>query len=288
LERPDGREVERSRREAGLPPLLPGLPPLLAGLPTTCPLLATSPAGVEGSAGLVPNVESDVAEEVPSGLEARPSPESVPVVGQEVVQEMPDVGDAPMEEEVAAVMEGVEEEELTARLEPLEVALVTDFIAEQAVLEEALASRGFEELVAAETMQVENMEEAAPSTEVSDGNVAYEEEVGTFEIKLEGGESAGKRFQCVECGKELSTKNGLDYHMRTHTGYSPFQCELCLKRFKSSSLCSRHRQIHNTDKKYSCEVCSKSFAQKSNLSKHMDIHAGIKPFQVHRILKVLN
>ena len=91
--------------------------------------------------------------------------------------------------------------------------------------------------------------------------------------------STVKKFCCLECGKELNTKNGLDYHMRTHSGAHPFQCEICLKRFKSSSLCSRHRQIHSSDKKFSCKICGKGFAQKSNLSKHMDIHAGVRPFQ---------
>ena len=98
--------------------------------------------------------------------------------------------------------------------------------------------------------------------------------------------NAMKKFCCMECGKELNTKNGLDYHMRTHSGAHPFQCEICLKRFKSSSLCSRHRQIHSSDKKFSCKICGKGFAQKSNLSKHMDIHAGVRPFQVHSILAV--
>ena len=98
--------------------------------------------------------------------------------------------------------------------------------------------------------------------------------------------SAFKKFRCADCGKELNTKNGLDYHMRTHSGAHPFQCEICLKRFKSSSLCSRHRQIHSSDKKFSCKICGKGFAQKSNLSKHMDIHAGVRPFQVHSILTV--
>eukprot|EP00092_Neocalanus_flemingeri_P029854 GFUD01032412.1.p1 GENE.GFUD01032412.1~~GFUD01032412.1.p1 ORF type:complete len:1599 (+),score=470.99 GFUD01032412.1:1027-5823(+) len=88
-----------------------------------------------------------------------------------------------------------------------------------------------------------------------------------------------KKFQCNKCGKEFGTKNGLDYHERTHSGLSPFECDVCFKRFKSSSLCSRHKQIHSVTKKYNCDVCLKSFAQKSNLSKHMDIHAGIKPYQ---------
>jgi len=88
-----------------------------------------------------------------------------------------------------------------------------------------------------------------------------------------------KKYQCNKCGKEFGTKNGLDYHERTHSGLSPFECDVCFKRFKSSSLCSRHKQIHSITKKYNCDVCLKSFAQKSNLSKHMDIHAGIKPYQ---------
>ena len=107
-----------------------------------------------------------------------------------------------------------------------------------------------------------------------------------FDEEKDRGSPSSKKFRCVDCGKELNTKNGLDYHMRTHSGDHPFQCDICFKRFKSSSLCSRHRQIHNSDKKFSCKICGKGFAQKSNLSKHMDIHAGVRPFQVHSILTV--
>ena len=107
-----------------------------------------------------------------------------------------------------------------------------------------------------------------------------------FDEEKDKGSPSSKKFRCLDCGKELNTKNGLDYHMRTHSGDHPFQCDICFKRFKSSSLCSRHRQIHNSDKKFSCKICGKAFAQKSNLSKHMDIHAGVRPFQVHSILTV--
>ena len=109
--------------------------------------------------------------------------------------------------------------------------------------------------------------------------VDHEEEVMTGSDIKENVEMVGKRFQCHKCGKELNSKNGLDYHMRTHTGLSPFQCDICFKRFKSSSLCSRHRQIHSKEKKFTCKICGKNFAQKSNLVKHNDIHATVKRFQ---------
>ena len=82
----------------------------------------------------------------------------------------------------------------------------------------------------------------------------------------------------LDCRKEFSTKNGLDYHERTHLGLSPFVCDLCNKKFKSSSLCSRHKLIHSSSKKYMCTVCDKRFAQRSNLTKHLDIHSGVKAF----------
>ena len=94
-----------------------------------------------------------------------------------------------------------------------------------------------------------------------------------------------RKFPCIKCGKQFSTKNGLDYHDRIHLGLAPYECDVCLKRFKSSSLCSRHKQIHAVTKKYSCHICRKSFSQKSNLSKHMDIHAGKKPYQVTIIIE---
>ncbi|GMR57638.1 hypothetical protein PMAYCL1PPCAC_27833, partial [Pristionchus mayeri] len=33
-----------------------------------------------------------------------------------------------------------------------------------------------------------------------------------------------KSFPCSVCEKKLSSKNGLKYHMRTHTGEKPFKC----------------------------------------------------------------
>ena len=115
------------------------------------------------------------------------------------------------------------------------------------------------------------IEEEEPEMEIA------EKEVEELLVEVKD-EDLIKKFQCNSCEKEFSTKNGLDYHERVHTGVSPYICDVCDKKFKSSSLCSRHKQIHAKDKKYLCNVCSKSFAQKSNLSKHMDIHAGIKPF----------
>ena len=114
---------------------------------------------------------------------------------------------------------------------------------------------------------------------ICDTIVGHEEEVMTGCDIKENVEMDGKRFQCLKCGKELNSKNGVDYHMRTHTGFRPFQCDLCFKRFKSSSLCSRHRHIHSTEKKFMCKICDKNFAQKTNLVKHNDIHATVKRFQ---------
>ena len=75
-------------------------------------------------------------------------------------------------------------------------------------------------------------------------NVENEEEEELVEEIVMADGDQSKRFQCQTCQKMFSTKNGLDYHERVHSGVSPYICDVCNKKFKSSSLCSRHKQIH--------------------------------------------
>ena len=124
---------------------------------------------------------------------------------------------------------------------------------------------------------IESSVNSSQDDQTEGDNIEEEEELIEEIVMYDGDQS--KSFKCKTCWKVFSTKNGLDYHERVHSGVSPYTCDICNKKFKSSSLCSRHKQIHAKDKKYLCNVCSKTFAQKSNLSKHMDIHDGVKPYQ---------
>ena len=150
-----------------------------------------------------------------------------------------------------------------------------------------------EEATMTEDSSVENMVISSQCLETDEQEdqmeVELEENEKNFDMNKHG-ENVTKdeqlsKFQCSKCSKDFSTKNGLDYHERIHTGVSPYQCDVCNKKFKSSSLCSRHKQIHSASKKYLCNVCNKSFAQKSNLSKHMDIHEGVRPYSCSECTK---
>ena len=151
---------------------------------------------------------------------------------------------------------------------------------EQTDQQDSLNNTSVDDFLTAETavnssQSEENLNEAETQVEAAERVQGIED----VELQERDTEQPNKYIcEVDDCLKEFSTKNGLDYHERTHSGVSPYQCDVCDKTFKSSSLCSRHKQIHSESKNFCCNICSKTFAQKSNLSKHLDIHAGTKPF----------
>ncbi|XP_078696535.1 PR domain zinc finger protein 2-like isoform X1 [Branchiostoma floridae x Branchiostoma belcheri] len=78
-----------------------------------------------------------------------------------------------------------------------------------------------------------------------------------------------KPFPCTQCGRNFSTKQGLERHLRTHSGEKPYKCGHCGKQFTTSTNMRRHERLHTGDKPHVCQECDHAFIQKGDLKKHM-------------------
>ncbi|ODM88059.1 putative zinc finger protein [Orchesella cincta] len=97
----------------------------------------------------------------------------------------------------------------------------------------------------------------------------------------EGKKSTTKPFDCLICGKTLTTAAGRELHiMAVHTNERPFPCSICGRAFKVKGLMKRHFETHSGLKHYKCTKCTSSFATQSGLNSHdkvMHIKARIHP-----------
>uniref|UniRef100_A0A1B6DV86 C2H2-type domain-containing protein n=1 Tax=Clastoptera arizonana TaxID=38151 RepID=A0A1B6DV86_9HEMI len=83
-----------------------------------------------------------------------------------------------------------------------------------------------------------------------------------------------KRHNCDICFKELTSKNSLRLHLRTHCGDRPYLCQICHKSFLLSVQLREHSQLHSGERPFVCSICNKSYTRKSCLSNHSLIHTG--------------
>ncbi|KAK7068638.1 hypothetical protein SK128_020806, partial [Halocaridina rubra] len=94
-------------------------------------------------------------------------------------------------------------------------------------------------------------------------------------------EGEAGQYVCNVCGKVLSTQNGLDSHMLTHTGEKPFQCEHCGATFRQMSNLNTHiKELHLQKKNHTCQICQASFVRRRLLDYHINrVHTGERPYK---------
>ncbi|XP_025832553.1 zinc finger protein 287 isoform X22 [Agrilus planipennis] len=88
-----------------------------------------------------------------------------------------------------------------------------------------------------------------------------------------------EQFLCDECGKALTSKEGLKFHRRTHSGYKPFHCSACPKKFVKKQLLKEHERTHSGERPFICKYCNRAFTQRTPLKIHERSHTGERPYQ---------
>ncbi|KAK4879838.1 hypothetical protein RN001_007984 [Aquatica leii] len=84
---------------------------------------------------------------------------------------------------------------------------------------------------------------------------------------------------CGTCGKQCTSTNSFNRHLKTHDTSRPFVCSKCDKSFKTSQVLAEHIKRHYDDRRHKCGVCGQKFYAKASLNDHMRSHTGERPFK---------
>ncbi|XP_053155324.1 zinc finger protein 135-like isoform X2 [Hemicordylus capensis] len=87
-----------------------------------------------------------------------------------------------------------------------------------------------------------------------------------------------KTHTCSECGKGFSLRISLTQHYRIHKEKMPHKCSECGMSFKFFKKLIRHQKTHSEERPYICTECGKSFRLQYNLTNHQIIHTEEMPY----------
>lgn len=94
-----------------------------------------------------------------------------------------------------------------------------------------------------------------------------------------------EKYICNECGKELSSYNTLNVHMKYHSGVKNYRCHLCDSNFTLSGHLKEHLKIHTDEKLFPCLICPKRFRSKGLVTIHNRTHSKERPYKCDRCPK---
>lgn len=84
-------------------------------------------------------------------------------------------------------------------------------------------------------------------------------------------QSALKTTNCNFCGKNFTSRKGLEYHCEIEHLYLEYECLYCSKCFSSSINLNKHlNQKHSSFKMHICSLCESEFATLDHLKKHVE------------------
>ena len=76
-------------------------------------------------------------------------------------------------------------------------------------------------------------------------------------------------YNCTICYKQLKTKDGLEIHIKIHSGnLKEIQCNECNKTFFHQSGLRQHKRSIHEGKQFACVQCGKDFSRKAKLKLH--------------------
>jgi len=91
-------------------------------------------------------------------------------------------------------------------------------------------------------------------------------------------------FHCPTCGKQCTSKQNLENHIKLHSGDRPYNCPHCSyksiqKHHFESHMLYRHGDMEVLDGTLACPKCPRILHSREYLKQHMLIHQEIKPFE---------
>lgn len=88
-----------------------------------------------------------------------------------------------------------------------------------------------------------------------------------------------KCYKCELCSNTYSSRAGLWYHRKTHSGNKQYLCKVCNQKFTQKGHLQAHMRTHEVDHPFACTHCDATFNDRVSLENHMFTHTpGEKPF----------